>query len=69
MYWLKACPRCRGDLHGDSDAHGAYVACLQCGHYLTPAQESAMSSMRVELFEPAGAYSLAESGERSLSAA
>ena len=32
MVWLKACPRCAGDLalHGDED--GPTRVCLQCGY-------------------------------------
>lgn len=40
MFWLKACPRCGGDLNAERDRDGAYVACLQCGHVLTSAQEA-----------------------------
>jgi hypothetical protein len=42
MFWLKKCPRCRGDLIGESDVHGAFVSCLQCGHLLTAAEEAAL---------------------------
>ena len=56
MFWLKRCPKCQGDLHGDRDMHGSYVACLQCGHYLTPEEESALSSKRHGRFESARAY-------------
>lgn len=38
MYWLKACPRCHGDLHAEKDYFGDYVACIQCG-YVLPAEE------------------------------
>jgi hypothetical protein len=31
MIWLKACPRCRGDLTLQSDMYGSYLACIQCG--------------------------------------
>lgn len=31
MYFLKQCPRCSGDLVIDSDQHGDFVSCLQCG--------------------------------------
>ena len=31
MFWLKACPRCCGDLHVDNDQYGSFVSCLQCG--------------------------------------
>ena len=42
MFWLKKCPRCQGDLIGESDVHGAFVTCLQCGHMLTAAEEEAL---------------------------
>jgi len=31
MLRLKACPRCKGDLHTDRDIYGKYMECLQCG--------------------------------------
>jgi predicted nucleic-acid-binding Zn-ribbon protein len=34
MMWLKACPRCRGDLYPEEDLSGAYLQCLQCGYTL-----------------------------------
>ena len=39
MYWLKACPRCHGDLHEVKDVGAQYVTCLQCGRILTAEQE------------------------------
>ena len=39
MFWLKCCPRCGGDLYDDRDQYGYYIACVQCGHYLTEAEE------------------------------
>ncbi len=39
MYWLKACPRCQGDLYRDKDLFGSYVSCLQCGHELNMFEE------------------------------
>jgi hypothetical protein len=39
MWWLKSCPRCGGDMNEDSDQYGHYIACIQCGHYLTEAEE------------------------------
>ena len=35
MFWLKACPRCKGDLYESSDIYGSYVCCLQCARCLT----------------------------------
>ena len=32
MIWLKACPRCNGDLYLDNDMAFSDVVCLQCGH-------------------------------------
>jgi len=29
---LKSCPKCGGDLYIDSDYHGWYEQCLQCGY-------------------------------------
>ena len=31
MFWLKACPRCCGDLYVDNDQYGSFISCLQCG--------------------------------------
>jgi hypothetical protein len=45
MFWFKSCPKCHGDLHRDSDTYGTYIACMQCSHYLTQADET-----RLELF-------------------
>ena len=38
-FWLKACPKCSGDLKLQPDLMGVYVACVQCGLELNPAQE------------------------------
>jgi hypothetical protein len=37
--WLKACPKCAGDLILKQDFDGAYVECIQCGDELTLAEE------------------------------
>ena len=39
MIYFKGCPRCNGDLREDSDTFGRYLACLQCGYYLTNAED------------------------------
>ncbi len=39
MLWLKRCPECKGDLYQDRDLYGRYVACFQCGHYLSVLEE------------------------------
>ena len=31
MIFLKACPKCNGDIILDSDIYGRYAKCLQCG--------------------------------------
>ena len=31
MLFLRACPKCGGDLFMDRDMYGGYVKCLQCG--------------------------------------
>ncbi len=42
MFWLKRCPQCRGDLMDESDVHGSFIGCLQCGRMLTLAEERAL---------------------------
>lgn len=42
--YLRACPRCHGDVFLDEDPFtGAHLACLQCGHALTPSEERALA--------------------------
>jgi uncharacterized protein YbaR (Trm112 family) len=37
MWYLRACPRCRGDLHVDQKpGEEQAMVCLQCGHDFTP---------------------------------
>ncbi len=38
-FWLRACPKCGGDLELQLDVRGAYVQCVQCGLELNPGQE------------------------------
>jgi Restriction alleviation protein Lar len=57
MMWLKACPRCRGDLVLDSDYYGSYVSCVQCGASLDKSQQS---SFQRRLFANRSASSLPE---------
>lgn len=42
VLWFKRCPRCSGDLYEERDMYGRYVACFQCGHYLSEAEEVAL---------------------------
>ena len=41
MFWVKACPRCKGDLFLDNGTYSQDIVCLQCGHriYLDPGDE------------------------------
>ncbi len=39
VIWLKACPRCGGDLFEERDWYSRTVKCFQCGRALTTAQE------------------------------
>ena len=45
MFWLKSCPRCSGDLYDSRDLFGRYLACLQCGHYLSDLEVLAVGCM------------------------
>lgn len=56
MFWFKSCSRCNGDLYEGNDVHGRYVACLQCGDYLTPTEEAVLrySARPVRMRTPAG---------------
>ncbi len=38
MFWLGCCSKCNGDLYENRDHYGPYIACIQCGHYLTGAE-------------------------------
>ena len=40
MFWFKSCPKCHGDLHRDLDVYGTFITCVQCGRYLTQAEEA-----------------------------
>jgi len=35
MLYLKACPRCRGDVKFERDMYGQYLECLQCGFLIS----------------------------------
>ena len=34
LLWLKACPKCGGDLHLYEDIYGWYKQCLQCAYLI-----------------------------------
>ena len=38
-FWLRACPKCGGDLELQPDLTGTHVECVQCGLELNPVQE------------------------------
>jgi hypothetical protein len=40
MLRFKACPRCHGDLLVDSDYHGHFACCIQCGAYFDQPQQA-----------------------------
>ena len=40
MFWLKACPKCQGDLYNGKDTYGSFISCMQCSRYLTQAEEA-----------------------------
>ena len=42
--YLKACPRCRGDVKYERDVYGRYLECLQCGFLLSSKSEDAKAS-------------------------
>lgn len=57
MLRLKGCPRCNGDVYFDSDFHGWFEQCLQCGcmHYLQIATKAEKQPRRVKAKEVARA--------------
>ena len=44
MLYLKACPRCRGDVKYERDVYGRYLECLQCGFLLSSKSEETTAS-------------------------
>ncbi len=44
MLYLKACPRCRGDVKYERDVYGRYLECLQCGFLLSSKSEGNTAS-------------------------
>lgn len=46
MLWLRACPRCAGDLMEEQGYRGeAWISCLQCGAVLTGEDEAALCAL------------------------
>ncbi len=46
MLYIKACPRCQGDVELGSDMYGKYLACLQCG-YMVDSREDALAALKL----------------------
>jgi len=44
MLYLKACPRCHGDIRFAIDADGPFVQCLQCGFTVTSAHRDLIAA-------------------------
>ena len=44
-FWLRACPKCGGDLELQLDVTGAYVQCLQCSLELNPGQQRLLQQL------------------------
>ena len=42
--YLKACPRCSGDMQLNMDQFGRYMECLQCGFLLSSKSEGTTAS-------------------------
>ena len=42
MFYFRACTKCSGDMYRGEDVYGSYIACIQCGTYLTAAQEGVL---------------------------
>ena len=54
-FWLKACPKCGGDLKLQPDIAGEYVECVQCGLELSPVQERVFRRLGRAPADPLGA--------------
>ena len=48
MFFLKACPRCRGDIYVDRDNYGPFLHCMQCG-YIKDLEGSPKIRVRVQI--------------------
>ena len=46
MMYLKACPRCKGDMHDNRDMYGEYKECLQCGYMVDIEKPNSLFSTR-----------------------
>ena len=46
MLYIKACPRCRGDVELSNDMYGQFLGCLQCG-YVIDSKEEALAALKM----------------------
>jgi hypothetical protein len=69
MIWFKCCPHCNGDLNENRDEYGSYTSCIQCGYYLTEAEEVLLKYSFREPSEVEGQGFLPEEGRALLSRA
>lgn len=60
MFWFKSCPKCQGDLYRGGDVYGSFIACIQCSHYLTEAEEARLGAVASSQAVPAVAMMPAE---------
>ncbi len=60
--WLRACPKCGGDLDLQVDLTGTHVECFQCGLELNPAQERLLRGLGHVPHDQSEAVALAASG-------
>ena len=68
-FWLRACPKCGGDLEAVEDILGTYVECVQCGLELTSAQETVLRrGGRVHAATPAPVPAVAHEGRHQSAA-
>ncbi|MBI4499128.1 MAG: hypothetical protein HY689_14660 [Chloroflexi bacterium] len=48
MLWLKACPKCGGDLTLERSLWERTISCLQCGRMLRPDEEAQLGIPKEE---------------------
>jgi hypothetical protein len=53
MLELKSCPRCLGDMLGNSDMYGEYKQCLQCGFLKDVEPPAKVNIFRAYIDDPA----------------
>ncbi len=68
-FWLRACPKCGGDLEVVEAVLETYVECVQCGLELTPVQEKVLRRRgRVPAAPPLPAPALTHEGRHQTAA-